>query len=148
MIPFIIASLAVLAVVASVVLGFNTTGAHGPIDDRLKMESAVTKTADFDGTTLNVGSGYAPGGPGQPHSVTIQTTALDLASTDETYKFKVQESADAVTWTDCTHQVSVTAAGVKSIPFFLSQPNVRVNLDVGGTTPSITYSAWLTAHQS
>ncbi len=148
MIPFIIASLAVLAVLASVVLGFNTTGVHGPIDDRLKMENAVTKTADFAGTTLNMGTGYAPGGPGQPHSVTIQVTALDLASTDETYKFKVQESADGVTWTDCTLQVSVTAVGGKSIPFFLSQPNVRLDLDVGGTSPSITYSAWLTAHQS
>ena len=135
-----------IAAIAAIVAGglqFNTTYIPGPIDANTLIENAITKTADFDGTTFDFGAGYAPGGPGQAMAAVIQATALDLTTTDETYAFIIQESADNATWVTISASVALTAVGAKAIPVFISQRYVRAKLDVGGTTPSITYSAWM-----
>ena len=121
----------------------DTTYIPGPYDANMAMEGAgVTKTADYDGATLDLGSGYAPGGIGQPAAVVADVSALDTTDGDETYAFTVQESADGgVTWTDAGPAVTVTAAGAVSVPCFISGSNLRLSLNVGGTTPSVTYTA-------
>jgi hypothetical protein len=84
----------------------------------------------------------------------INPTAIDRAQSDETYTFVLQESADNITFTDCGPAVSVDVAGAAAtivaytVPGFVSQRYVRCKLTVGGTTPSITYEAWLNANVS
>ena len=140
-------ALVILGVTACVMLGFSTTFIPGPVDENTRLESSITKTADFNGAALDLGSGFAPGGPGQAMSVIIDTSARDFTTGDETYAFVVQESSDNSSWTTISVAVSVTALGVVAIPVFVSQRYVRTNLDVAGTTPSITYEAWLVPHQ-
>jgi hypothetical protein len=142
-----IAIIGLLLLAVVVAPAFSSSYIPGPLDEQLRMETAQTKTADFNGTTLDLGSGYAAGGPGRPHGVVIQTTALDLTSGNETYAFDVQESADGATWVTITAPVSVTAVGTIAVHAFVSLRYVRARLDVGGTTPSITYDAWLVPHQ-
>jgi hypothetical protein len=121
----------------------NTAFIPTPQDEDLRLESSITKTADFDGASKDMGLGYAPGGIGQQVAAVVSISALDTASTDETYKFVVEESSDNSTFTPAGPIITVTATGVVSIPAWLSKRYVRLKLDVGGTTPSVTYQAWL-----
>ena len=84
-----------------------------PQDTQLVLQDTVTKTASFTSAGKDLGSGYAPGGLGQPVAAVVNVTALDTADGNETYTFALHESDD---------NVSYAAAG---------------------TTPSITYKAWL-----
>jgi hypothetical protein len=114
-----------------------------PLDASMQLENAITKAADFAGTTYDHGKFFAPGGVGQAMGAVVETTALDSTTGDETYKFVVQESEDGNTWNDAGPIISVTAVGFVTVPAFISKRYNRLNLDVGGTTPSITYSAYL-----
>ena len=78
-----------------------------------------------------------------PVAGVVNVTALDLASTNETYSAQLEESSDNSTFTAAGPAVSITATGVKSVPGFLSKRYNRIKLTLGGTTPSITYEAWL-----
>lgn len=73
----------------------------------------------------------------------VEVTAMDLASTNETYAFTLEESDDDETFTACGPKVSLTAVGTYSIPGFVSKRYARLALDVAGDTPSITYKSWL-----
>lgn len=120
----------------------------GPIDEGLRMESSITKTATYNGTAFDQGSGYAPGGPGQACAAVIKVSARDTADANETYTFKVQESADNSTWTDASPAITCSATGVMAVPAFISQRYQRLTATLGGTTPSITYEAWLVPYQN
>jgi hypothetical protein len=134
-----------IGLAAALAMGLHSDYIPGPLDDNLLLEDAITKTADFDGTTFDGGAGYSPGGIGMAVAAVVQVAALDRADENETYLFVLQESADGVTWKDIGPAVSVTAVGNVSVPGFLSERYVSLRLDVGGTTPSITYSAHLVA---
>ncbi len=123
----------------------DITHIPGPYDAQMLMEDAagVTKTADYNGASKDLGSGYAPGGIGQPAAAVVQVSALDFTTTDETYAFVVEESNDDSTFTAAGPIISVTATGATSVPCFLSKRYVRLKLDVGGTTPSLTYKVHL-----
>ncbi len=123
----------------------NTSHIPGPLDAEMLLEGAagVTKTADYVGASLDHGSGYAPGSIGQPVAAVAQVSALDLANADETYSFVLEESDDNATFTAAGPIISVTQTGTLSVPGFLSKRYTRLKLDVGGTTPSITYIAHL-----
>lgn len=120
-----------------------------PQDESMRLESSATKTANFDGTAFDQGAGFAPGGIGMPVAAVINVTAADRANSDETYTFQLEESADNVTFTACGPSVSVDVSGAAattgaiSVPGFVSQRYVRCKLTVAGTTPSVTYEAWL-----
>jgi hypothetical protein len=117
-----------------------------PQDESQLLQDTVTKTADFNGAGFDLGAGFEPDGIGRPVAGVIYTTAFDHTTGDETYAFKLQESDDdAATdpYTDCGASVSVTAVGVVAAKGFIGKRYVRLALDVGGTTPSITYKAWL-----
>lgn len=126
----------------------NTSYVPETQDQSLQMENGITKTATFSGTPLDNGLGFSPGGNGMPVNAVIDITAIDGTSGDETYTVKLQESADTVTWVDIGPSVSLTRGTpvCLAIPGVLSQRYVRVNLAVGGTSPAITYSAWLSPY--
>jgi len=119
-----------------------------PQDESLRMEAVITKTADFVGTTFDNGVGFTPGGIGMPVAAVVNVSACVRNDSDETYSFKLQESSDDSTWTDCGPSVTIDVSaatstlGGYSVPGFLSKRYSRLNLDVAGTTPSITYEAW------
>ena len=120
-----------------------------PQDEGLRMEASITKTANFAGTTFDQGLGFAPGGVGMPVAAVVNATACVRNDSDETYTFVLEESADNVTFAACGPAVAVDVAGAVatlgaiSVPGFVSKRYVRVGLTVAGTTPSITYDAWL-----
>lgn len=138
-------ALIVVAALIAIGLRLNSDHVPGPYDADLLLEDedGVTKTADYDGASLDLGSGYAPGGVGQPMAAVVVVSDLDLASSDETYAFTLQESADDSTFTDCGPAIEVTGTGTVSVPGFVSERYVRCQLDVSGTTPSATYTAHL-----
>jgi hypothetical protein len=115
-----------------------------PIDYTAEVQAAVTKTASFDGAAYDLGAGYTPGGLGRVLAAVVDVTALDLASTNETYVFKLQESANGSTgWTDIGPSVSATAVGNVVVKGIVTTRHIRLVLTAAGTTPSITYSAKL-----
>jgi len=80
--------------------------------------------------------------------------AADFTTTDETYVIQAIQSANAnLTSPDVIGQVTLSAAqrAAGSLVFVpLSDVTKRylgLNFDVGGTTPTVTVSAWLTSRK-
>lgn len=121
----------------------NTSFIPGPLDIKTRLEQEITKTADFDGTPLDLGPGFAPQSCGQTFAAVVDVKALDFADTDESYSFIVEQSSDNGSWTPISAPVERTEIGAFSIPVFVSARYVRLKLDVDGTTPSVKYEAWL-----
>jgi hypothetical protein len=124
----------------------------GPLDDNQLLQDTVTKTASFDSAAFDLGAGFDPESIGMPVAGVIQVTAGDRADSNETYTFKLQESADGSTnWTDIGVTTAVTVAttvfttGTYVVKGFASKQFVRLSLAIAGTTPSITYKAWFRA---
>src|SRR5436190_21288271 len=63
-----------------------------PQDTQLLLQDTVTKAASFNSAGKDLGSGYAPGGLGQPAAAVVQVSAMDTADGNETYVFVLQES--------------------------------------------------------
>ena len=120
-----------------------------PQDVQLLLQDVVTKTASFNSTALDLGAGYAPGGPGRRMSGVVNVTAADRSSGDETYTFKLQESDDNVTFLDAGAAESVPVSGTTAtlgvvlVRGVVKRRYVRLVLTAAGTTPSVTYKAWL-----
>ncbi|HVS73092.1 MAG TPA: hypothetical protein VHQ47_17690 [Phycisphaerae bacterium] len=120
----------------------NPTFVPSPLDDKLQIEAAVTKTATGNGASIDLGNGFAPGGLGMPACAVVNATAFDHTTGDETYSAVLQESDDNSSFSACGAAVSVTGTGVISIPGIVSKRYVRIAWTLAGTTPSITYTAW------
>ena len=73
----------------------------------------------------------------------VNVTALDLASSNETYALTLEESSDNSTFTAASAAQAVTATGAVAVRGWLNKRYARLSLVVGGTTPSITFKAWL-----
>ena len=114
-----------------------------PQDASLLMQDTTTKTANFNTAGLDLGSGFAPGGLGTPVAGVVSVTALDLASGNETYALTLEESSDNVTFTAAGAAQVVTATGAVAVRGWLVKRYARLSLVVGGTSPSITFKAWL-----
>jgi hypothetical protein len=147
-VPGFILGALILLVALTLVLWLDPT-IPTPQDTQLLLTDTITKTANFDTPGLLLtGTAFAPGGIGLPGAAIINVTACDRADSNETYTFKLQESADNSTFTDCGAPISVTVAGavatlgVIMAKGIVTKPYVRLDLVVGGTTPSITYKAW------
>lgn len=120
----------------------------GPQDANLLLQVSATKTASFNSTGIDLGSGFAPAGGGFPMQGIVDYSAGDFATGDEAYTFKIQDSPDNSAWTDrspgVVAPVTVAApAGAITIGAFIQQRYVRLVATLGGTTPSITYLAYL-----
>ncbi len=120
----------------------------GPQDAQLLLQASVTKTSSFNSVSVDLGAGFAPAGGGKPVQAVVTYSAADFTTGDETYSFKLQDSADNSSFTDRSAAVaaSVSAAapsGSVVVGGFLQQRYVRLVATLGGTTPSITYAAYL-----
>ncbi len=114
-----------------------------PQDTQLLMQDVTTRTATFNTPGMNLGNGYAPGGLGRPVAAVINVTALDVADGNENYAFVLQESADNVTFAAVGTAVTVSAVGVAVAKGRSTKRYARLALTAGGTSPSITFKAWL-----
>jgi hypothetical protein len=114
-----------------------------PQDTRLLIQDTTTKTAAFNTPAIDLGAGFSPGGLGLAVGGVVQVTAADLADGNETYSFVLQESSDNVTFTAASAATSTGAAGTYPVRGRVTKRFVRLALTVGGTTPSVTFKAWL-----
>ena len=114
-----------------------------PQDTKLLLQDTTTKTANFNTPALDLGAGFSPGGLGLPAGAVVQVTAVDLADGNETYTFTLQESSDNVTFSAASGGSGAGAAGAVPVRGRISKRYVRLALTVSGTTPSITFKAWL-----
>lgn len=140
----IITLISVLAVLVIIIrLGITDPTIPTPPDEELLLQDTVTKTADFDGAALDLGEGFAPNMGGMPFQATIDVTTRDFTTGDETYVFNLQESDASGSGFATIGTVTVTSLGVKIVKGFVSKRYVRLSIDVGGTTPSMTYKSYL-----
>src|SRR3954471_23949488 len=114
-----------------------------PQDTALLMQDTTTKTANFNTAGLDLGSGFAPGGLGKPVAAVVDVTALDTSSGNETYSFTLEESNDNASFTATGAAQAVTTTGAVAVRGRLTKRYARLALVVGGTTPAVTYKAWL-----
>jgi hypothetical protein len=114
-----------------------------PQDTRLLLQDTNTKTATFNTPGLDLGAGFAPGGLGLPAGAVVQVTAIDTVDGNESYSFVLQESSDNVTFTAASAATSATAVGTYPVRGRVTKRYVRLALTIAGTTPSITFKAWL-----
>jgi hypothetical protein len=121
----------------------------GPVDEQAVLQATTTQTASTSSAALDMGAGFAPGGLGLPAAGLVTVTAADRAQSDETYNFKLQESADNVTFTDISPNAAVpvngaaATLGVVVCKGILKQRYVRLASTIAGTTPSVTFKAYL-----
>jgi hypothetical protein len=122
---------------------------HGPKDSQLQLQAAVTKTASFSGTGIDLGSGFAPGGAGMPMTMDLRVSAVKVSATDETYTFKVEDSPDNSAWTARSEGrlfgtgTGAGGVGAHGIGCTIQQRYVRYTVTIAGTSPTITYEAYL-----
>ena len=114
-----------------------------PQDTRLLIQDTTTKTAAYNTPGLDLGAGFAPGGLGLPVGAVVQVTAADIADGNESYNFVLQESTDNVTFLPASASVSANGVGAFAVRGRVTRRYVRLALTVAGTTPSITFKAWL-----
>lgn len=99
----------------------------------------AVRTADANGTGIDT-QGFGDG------MMVVSVGDLDLASTDETYVVKIEESDDNSTFAATTLQATLTAdnqvAAVRVAELNVARKRyLRAVLDVGGTTPSAPIAA-------
>jgi hypothetical protein len=135
--------------VRGLVSAFANTGAGsdgkawGPQDDNLRLSNAQTLAQTGDSTvTVDLGEGYEPD-PYESVNLLVDTTARDHTTGDETYSVTVWESADDSSWTSTGLTFTITAVGQVNKLVGLTKRYVKLILTLAGTTPSITFSAWL-----
>jgi hypothetical protein len=113
----------------------------------------VALTASSNGSTYDFGAALRNVGPGERMRAVLQTLALaDATDGNETYSFSLQVD-DSPSFSSPTTLGTLvvprgTAAGYRAefqIEQLAWERYVRVVATLGGTTPSITISAWLTS---
>lgn len=113
-----------------------------PQDEQLVLQAAGTLTTTGNGAALDLGAGFAPGGGGQPMQAIVPVTALTTGgAAPESYKFKLQDSADNVTYRDASPEITLAAQADKTthvLGAFVRARYVRLARTVAGTAPSIT----------
>ena len=114
-----------------------------PQDNQFLLTDTTTKTANFNTAAVDYGAGFNPGGLGKPVAGLVQVSAVDTVDGNETYTFTLQESSDNATFTAAGAGVAATAVGAVAVRGWLTKRYARLALTVGGTTPSITFKAFL-----
>jgi hypothetical protein len=122
------------------------------LDKQLEFSSAQAITADAVSTNVIDLASARQIGLGQAMSILICViVAADATTGDETYSFELQtddnsafSSATTLSDTDIP-RASLTAGSIHAIalPRAGLERYIRLNYDVGGTTPTITVSAYL-----
>lgn len=125
-------------------LTLDTTFTDFQLDRALQLKASAAETASTDNTGLDLEATSEPG-VGRPMAAILNITACVGNDGNETYTFHLEESADNITYTTCSQTISWTRllTGNLAVPGFVSKRYVRLSSTIGGTTPSITYSAKL-----
>jgi len=124
------------------------------IDALLLLSDAQAVTVDANSTnTFDSGLSTNEIGTGEPLCLVLQVdVAADFTSTDETYEFQIiQSTAAALTSPDILVQRSILAADltIGSLHYLPIPPGAKSKrylgayYNVGGTTPTITVTAFL-----
>jgi hypothetical protein len=121
----------------------STPNIPTPQDQSLVLQTTVSKTASFNSAGLDLGAGFAPGGLGRAMAAVVHVTAIDQSSSNETYSFLLEDSADNVTFAPIGASVSADGIGAFAATGRVTRRYVRLALTASGTTPSVTYKAWL-----
>jgi hypothetical protein len=109
-----------------------------PYDANLALVALTTTTTHVTATGVNLVAGT----PRRGLKARIIITAV--TGTSPTFLPKIQESADNTTYTDLAYPIgtdTLTAAGEYFFAFDTSQPYVRLFGTIGGTAPSVAFSA-------
>ena len=114
-----------------------------PQDNQLLLQDTTTKTASYSTPAVDLGAGFSPGGLGRPAAAVLHATAVDVADGNETYTAVLQDSNDNVSFFAAGAAVSLGAVGAHAIRGWITRRYARVALTIAGTTPSITFKAWL-----
>ncbi len=114
----------------------------GPLDAALQLNASQTKTATFNGVGIDLKAVKAAR-VGQPVAAFVDVTARDFTTTDETYTAVLEESDDNSSFAACGPIITISAVGKLNVPGFLSKRYARLTVTLGGTTPSLTYQAWI-----
>lgn len=136
-----------------------------PYDADLSLKAAAAVTSSAAGSLIaNVGDGFVDG------VLVVDVTAMDIVSNDESYDLVLQGSPDAAFGTagnivelgaihlgakeiKRTDSDADDATGRFVMPFTNERngtiyPYLRIYTVVAGTSPSITYAAWLSKVRS
>jgi hypothetical protein len=122
------------------------------LDAQLQFSAAQAITADAVSTNIIDLGSVRQVGVGEPMSLLICViVAADATTGDETYSFELQtddNSAFSSATTLLDQDISRTlltlgSVHVIAIPRAALERYLRLNYDVGGTTPTITVSSWL-----
>ncbi len=135
----ILAGLAALLAIAGII-----PNGFAPLQDELLiLQAAATLTTTQNGTALDMGAGFSPGGGGFPVQAAINATVVKVSAGNESYTFKMQDSPDNATWTDRTPPVVFAAPGAlpDMIPVqgFITARYARLVVTIAGTAPTITF---------
>ncbi len=122
------------------------------IDNSLEFSDAQAMTATAVSTNVIDLSVATPVGPGMPLYIVMQLdVATDFTTGNETYSIAIQTDdneafSSASTLATITY-VGANAAGTRKVFGFTytNERYLRLNYTLGGTTPSMTISAWLSA---
>lgn len=115
----------------------------GMIDNSLQVEDgAAAITSSENGTAVDLGAGHAPT-PMRFVQLFADVTALDTGDADETYELELEESSDNLTYTATGLKFSVAATGEILKGVGITKRYVRLKKTLAGTTPSITFKAWI-----
>lgn len=113
-------------------------------DAKLELQASTTKTAAFDGTGIDLGTGTAMRGMVAQVLVTAVTTGGA-----ETYQLDIEHSDDDATYTDLATFDFPTGADAGSTgeyfrTFRTPKQYVRLSLKgIAGASPSMTYSGYI-----
>lgn len=122
------------------------------LDAQLQFSAAQAITADAVSTNvIDLGSARQLGIGEQLAILIAVIVAADATTGDETYSFEIQtddnsgfSSATTLSDTDIPRaQLTIGSIHVIPLPRAGLERYVRLNYDVGGTTPTITVSSWL-----
>ena len=120
-------------------------------DEDLILQASVTKTASFNGTGVAIKLQK-----NQVAKAVIDVSAIDTDDADEAYVAALEVSDDDTTYlqvgrselsvddtpTIGRYEIPVLGSGVEKV--IASATHARLRVELSGTTPSITYSGFLT----
>ena len=114
-------------------------------DALLALQAAVTKTATFSGTGVDLGVGTPKT---RALVARVRCTSYSGSAGTGTATFSIDESSDNTTFTSLTSPTakalsftSSAGSAIVDLPFITDKRYVRLTLTVsGGTSPSIVYA--------
>lgn len=116
---------------------------HSIQDELGRLSPVSTITASGNSNVYDNGATWAPNMEGVACSVDLNVSALKTTAGNETYTVKAQESSDGSTWVDISNARTILATGPMTFGIFIKLRYQRIVLTLGGTSPSMTFEAFL-----